>query len=372
MGTKRAFNEDLQEFIEHPKHLDYGNKSASFTDDGRKHFRSNESPESENVTVPFMVPKEFETTAPLPLVTGIGTDESDSGSVPVYCPNLFSEFFDNNFPRRPLFCYDDIYSSLMNRPPRKLIPIGPDHQADVPEFNPELARTYKINSGIERLLGVSVVGIHDSDGISHSSGISNSGGISHSDGIIHSGSGFSNCECLDGGSIRCVQQHVKEARLKLMESLGREKFVDLGMVEMGEEVAYKWSDEEERRFHEVVYLHTGSIGKSLWKQLSITFPYKTKKELVSYYFNVFILRRRAIQNRSRFLDIDSDDDEWRGGYGGGFGGVEDYDFVVGGGFGFHGDDESGSEDGGDGGSYGGGDVVVGFEEGQPEVGAKSS
>ncbi|EEF48646.1 hypothetical protein RCOM_1750560 [Ricinus communis] len=35
-------------------------------------------------------------------------------------------------------------------------------------------------------------------------------------------------------------------------------------------------------------------------------------EIVSYYFNVFMLRRRAVQNRSNFLDIDSDDDELHG------------------------------------------------------------
>nr|KYP76416.1 hypothetical protein KK1_020658 [Cajanus cajan] len=40
-----------------------------------------------------------------------------------------------------------------------------------------------------------------------------------------------------------------------------------------------------------------------------TFQSRTNKEIVSYYFNVFMLRRRAAQNRSRFLDIDSDDDE---------------------------------------------------------------
>jgi len=168
-----------------------------------------------------------------------------------------------------------------------------------------------------------------------------------------------------------MQQHVKEARVKLMESVGVEKFADLGMLEMGEVVACKWSEEEERLFHDIVYSNSGSFGKILWKQLSIAFPSRKMKELVSYYFNVFILRRRAVQNRSRFLDTDSDDDEWRGGYGGSFGGLEDDDFVVGG------DLDSGSEDGGDGSSDGaGGEVVVGFEEDpfkdQLEVGAKSS
>lgn len=40
---------------------------------------------------------------------------------------------------------------------------------------------------------------------------------------------------------------------------------------------------------------------------------RTKHEIVSYYFNVFVLRRRATQNRSLILDIDSDDVEWHEG-----------------------------------------------------------
>ncbi|KAL4569487.1 hypothetical protein LXL04_025125, partial [Taraxacum kok-saghyz] len=314
MGTKRAFDEDLQDFIEHPKHVNYGNKSGAFSDVVRKHFRTDES---ENVvTVPYMFHKDFNTTAPLPLVTGITThdsdsdSDSDSGSVPVFNPNLFSEFLQYNFPSQKLFFNDNLYSSLLNRPPRKAIPVGPDHQANVPEFNSEVARIYKTNSGMERFLGFCVIGIPNSDGIHHSD------------------SGYSSCECLDGGSIRCVQQHVKEARMKLMEYFGSEKFVDLGM---GEEVASKWSEEEERVFHEIVYSNTESVGNTLWKELSVAFPFRKTKELVSYYFNVFILRRRAVQNRKMFLEIDSDDDEWRESYGGSYGEVvEDDDFVVGG------------------------------------------
>lgn len=30
MGTKRPFDEELQEFIKHPKHLENGNKADSF------------------------------------------------------------------------------------------------------------------------------------------------------------------------------------------------------------------------------------------------------------------------------------------------------------------------------------------------------
>lgn len=33
MGTKRPFDEDLQEFIKHPKHIENGNKPDSFGED---------------------------------------------------------------------------------------------------------------------------------------------------------------------------------------------------------------------------------------------------------------------------------------------------------------------------------------------------
>lgn len=257
----------------------------------------------------------FEITKPLPLVTG----EDDSGSVPVFSTNTFSEYVEFNFPRRQLFHYDDIYSSLLDRSPRKVIPVGPDHQADVPEFDTELAKNCIENYGMDQFLGVCVIPFHHSD----------------FDSDTQTG-----CECLDGGSISCVQEHVKEARLKLRKSYGDVKFAELGMLDMGEEVSRRWSKEEEEVFHQVVYSNPESLGRMFWKQLSLAFPCRTKKELVSYYFNVFVLHRRAVQNRSHFLDIDSDDDEWHGSY---EGTVEDRveydDFALG-------NHDSSSEDGG--------------------------
>ncbi|XP_076890380.1 uncharacterized protein LOC143541434 [Bidens hawaiensis] len=342
MGTKRAFEEDLQGFIKHPKHLDYATKPASVAETklSLETVQVVGIPGENDISVPDVVIKDLEINEPLPLVTGIDTSEYDSGPGPMIPPNLFSELFEYNFPRRQLFQYEDIYSMAFNGSPRKEIPIGPNHQADVPEFDPEIAKEYHQHGEMELLQGVCVIPTHNS--------------------IFDDSSDIqTDCKCSDHGSIRCVQQHVKEARLKLKERYGEEKFVAFGMLDMGEEVANRWSeDEEERLYHAVVYSNPVSVGRMFWKQLSVAFPSRTKKELVSYYFNVFILRRRAVQNRARFLDIDSDDDEWCGSYAGSFGDeVQDDDFVVG-------DQDSFSEDGC---VSGNNDVGVGLDDKKVDV-----
>ncbi|KAF5480220.1 hypothetical protein F2P56_000985 [Juglans regia] len=78
------------------------------------------------------------------------------------------------------------------------------------------------------------------------------------------------------------------------ENLGREIFEELGFGEMGEEVAKKWTLEEERAFHEVVLSKPASLDKNFWDHLLAVFPSRTKKDL----------------NRFDPLKVDSDNDEW--------------------------------------------------------------
>ncbi|XP_071716650.1 uncharacterized protein [Rutidosis leptorrhynchoides] len=304
MGTKRPFDEDLQEFIKYPKHFENGNKHDSYEEDknsieesrnfeisgeaGPKFFHTDVDHEKINDVTDF--DKTYQASASLPLVTGISGREDVSGTALTFCSSVFPEFFEFNVPRRQLVHFDDTYSSLLNCSPRKEVPVGPDHQANVPEFDSESARNYVSNPGYdERFMGICVISNQESETVNNQP----------------------DCKCLDGGSIRCVQQHVNEARLNVKESLGFETFSNLGFNNMGEEVACNWT-EDEQRFQDVVYSNPVSHGKRFWDELSILFPSRKKKELVSYYFNVFILRRRAIQNRSHLLAIDSDDDEWWG------------------------------------------------------------
>lgn len=250
------------------------------------------------------------------------TSEEDARSEPMLQVSFSPRFCDHDRPSRTSIESEVMFSSLIDYPPRKLVSVGPDHQADVPVWGPEVSEKFSGKLGIttqgasglgsglsmpssqfildnnwEQQLGTCVIPMSEVD----SSG-SNSEIIGH---------GRADCSCPDEGSIRCVKQHVKVAREKLCVTLGQERFMELGLCEMGEDMARKWSEEEERAFHEVVFSNPASLGRNFWDNLSVVFPTKTKKDLVSYYFNVFMLRRRAEQNRLDPLNIDSDNDEWQ-------------------------------------------------------------
>ncbi|XP_010495638.1 PREDICTED: uncharacterized protein LOC104772754 [Camelina sativa] len=211
---------------------------------------------------------------------------------------LSHESPESDIPWRPV-CSEDVYCSPMS--PRKQVPVGPDYQAVIPECVKEEASH---QSG-QAVTGKCVIPMPDCE-----------------TEICKIGKGRKECICLDKGSTRCVQQHIMENREDLFETIGYDRCLDLGLCEMGEEVAGKLTEDEEDLFHEVVYSNPVSLDRDFWKHLKSAFPSRTMKEIVSYYFNVFILRRRAIQNRSKSLDADSDDDEWEVEYDNTFYGAE--------------------------------------------------
>lgn len=190
---------------------------------------------------------------------------------------------------------EDAFLSNSDQHPQKPIPIGPDHQADIVELEEQSKR----------------VSPNYSDPYVSENLILLSSQLEHNNGD-KVGEGRADCSCQDQGSIRCVRQHITEARKKLKINLGQERFRELGFCDMGEEVADKWCEEEEQLFHEVVFSNPASLGKNFWEYLQVAFPLRAKREIVSYYFNVFMLRRRAEQNRCYPMNIDSDDDEWLG------------------------------------------------------------
>ncbi|PPR94504.1 hypothetical protein GOBAR_AA26160 [Gossypium barbadense] len=324
MGFKRPFDdEDLQELpFKNRRQFGYDNKLTRFADttphgnspqkphislevEGgfHKHQWYEEFKSDALNDVAHLVDEDFETSAPLSLVTSTSSEEDISTGVTAISP-VSSEYFDFDFPRRTFSPVEDDYYLLLDRSPRKQVPLGPNHQANVPSWGRhiknikfaqnEASKAADIDNE-DNKMGTCIIPLPDLDLSANSS-----------DKV---GAGRFDCSCLDRGSLRCVQQHVTEARKLLRKSLGHEKFVKLGFYNMGEDVAYKWSEEDEEIFREVVYTNPVSLGKKFWKHLSVVFPSRSKRELVSYYFNVFILQRRAVQNRSSSLDIDSDDDE---------------------------------------------------------------
>ena len=193
-----------------------------------------------------------------------------------------------------------------DRVPRKRIPIGPDFQADTfpcVSPNPLHIGSNAAEDGVDsddeddndkRWLGVQVWPLPESSPLVNPSRI---------------GRGRSPiCDCSDPESMDCVKMHVQVAREELKVELGP-AFYDMGFDRMGECVALQWSKEDEMTFRLLARTHPASSDKNFWDHLPLAFPSRTKRELVSYYFNVFVLRRRALQNRLDGQKIDSDDDE---------------------------------------------------------------
>ncbi|KAJ6982575.1 hypothetical protein NC653_025631 [Populus alba x Populus x berolinensis] len=327
MGFKRPF--DDEEFQDLPfkqaRQVDYCNKLTQFsetgahsymplkpdiTDDCRSSFVKplwHETFENDKVIEVSNLAKDSDSSAPLSLVSCSSSDEN-FGSGMAASP----EYFQFEFPRKMSMPLKDVHSFYLDDFPRKQIPLGPNHQASIPLWDNHIKKDKLVqypngsslsesdhhiyNDNEEKLMGTCIIPMPDTELQLCSR--------------YEAGCGRSDCGCLDEGSFRCVRQHIMEAREELIQSIGHEKFVNLGFYDMGEDVACKWTKEEERFFHEVVYSRPASLGQNFWKHLAQVFPDRTTKEIVSYYFNVFMLRKRAAQNRSNPLDIDSDDDEF--------------------------------------------------------------
>ncbi|KAI3727641.1 hypothetical protein L6452_16259 [Arctium lappa] len=141
----------------------------------------------------------------------------------------------------------------------------------------------------------------------------------HEKGLVAIGKGRqSSCRCKFPGSADCVRFHIAENRTRVKRTLGP-LFYKWKFNRMGEEASVSWSLEEESEFRSLVIkarqelTHRSKsrheIMSNFWRRASESIPSKTKDVLVSYYFNVFVLRRRSYQNRIMPENIDSDDDE---------------------------------------------------------------
>ncbi|RZC92977.1 hypothetical protein C5167_021516 [Papaver somniferum] len=291
MAHKRPFGdeEDYRVASKHPRHYDNSYRLASFIDVAPYADTSSDSQTSGYVSFTKRNVSDIDLDLP---ACGYTKDEiGASGS-------LFSLWLTH---RSEAATHDDeMCLSYLTYGPRKVVSIGTNYQADIPVWGVNETRysipTSSVDENIGELIGNCVIPMPTDN-----AGNTNSVGYVKDD-----------CSCPDQGSVRCVRKHITESRDRLRATLGPETFAELGFYEMGEVVATKWIEREEMEFHEVVFTYSASSGKSFWDRLSAVFPSRTKKELVSYYFNVFMLRQPAEQNRSDSLEIDSDNDEWEG------------------------------------------------------------
>ncbi|KAL5994409.1 hypothetical protein ACLOJK_024459 [Asimina triloba] len=180
-----------------------------------------------------------------------------------------------------LFCKDQI---------QKRIPIGPYFQAEIPEWT-------------------GVPSTDDSKWLGTQHWPQKVGGRRLKVGTDPIGKGRpETCSCLLPRSAECVRCHVAEKRSQLKEELGP-AFYEWRFDRMGEEVSQTWTGEEEGIFEAIASQNNPALAKSLWDQTFRIFYTKSRESLISYYFNVFLLRRRSYQNRVTPNHTDSDDEE---------------------------------------------------------------
>ncbi|KAI3917442.1 hypothetical protein MKW92_043959 [Papaver armeniacum] len=190
----------------------------------------------------------------------------------------------------------DVASNSENADPfddryhEKYVAIGTLHQAEIPEW---VGEAYV---GDPKWLGTQTWPLIDG----------NQSSIVETESI---GKGREDsCGCQLPGSVHCVRFHIAEKRMKLKLEIGT-LFYKWRFHSMGEDVALSWTREEEKRVKAMVRLNPPIIGEMFLGRGSENFQTKTWKSLVSYYFNVFLLRCRSFQNRVTPDNIDSDDDD---------------------------------------------------------------
>ncbi|KAL3356149.1 hypothetical protein AABB24_017026 [Solanum stoloniferum] len=174
---------------------------------------------------------------------------------------------------------------------RKQIPVGPQFQADIPEWRHEKCESDS------KWLGTQIWPLDKQE---------QKRMLIERDPI---GKGRQDtCGCQYPSSYECIKFHLAEKRRKVTLELGS-AFYRWKFDFMGEEVARSWTKQEEQKFQDIVKMNPLSTDKSFWNEIFKFFPNKSRESLVSYHFNVFLLRCRGHQNRTAASNIDSDDDE---------------------------------------------------------------
>ncbi|CAL4916983.1 unnamed protein product [Urochloa decumbens] len=169
-------------------------------------------------------------------------------------------------------------------------PIRPCGQADIPEWTGKPPSRHEDRRGL-RFLGEPIL-------IPESNEALDSGSIGKGRQDV--------CSCQFPGSIDCVRLHVAEKKDELKREVGS-AFYKMGLHQTGEDAALAWTKADERRFNTIIQDNVPTSKYNFWDKLRVAFRSKGSKGLVSYYHNVFQVRRRAYQNHLA-LNADSDED----------------------------------------------------------------
>lgn len=182
---------------------------------------------------------------------------------------------------------------------RKAIPVGPGFQAEIPVW---IAPTKKGkfygspgDSDTLKWLGIGVWPTYSLKKKVHYKKV----GEGRSD----------SCSCASPGSTDCIKRHIKVARELLEKDIGG-AFKTWKFDEIGEEVVLKsWMAKDELRFKTLVKKNPLSNGDGFWELASNAFPRKSEKDLLSYYYNVYLINRMRCLANSSADHIDSDDEK---------------------------------------------------------------
>ncbi|CAH8305027.1 unnamed protein product [Eruca vesicaria subsp. sativa] len=100
------------------------------------------------------------------------------------------------------------------------------------------------------------------------------------------------CSCATPGTTNCIKLHIKEARELLEKEIGS-AFYTWKFDEMGEVGSKSWTAKEEQKFEALVKKNPLSRCDGFWKFASKSFPRRSEKDLISYYYNVYLNHRNS-------------------------------------------------------------------------------
>ncbi|KAM0051234.1 putative ELM2 domain-containing protein [Helianthus debilis subsp. tardiflorus] len=180
--------------------------------------------------------------------------------------------------------------------PKLVIPIGPRFQANVPEWTgpPHKNKGSLSELDSSKWLGTVIWPIKNP--------------TPEIEGCAIGKGRPESCGCMTTGSVLCVKRHIIEKTNHLQTVLGP-AFQKWKFDLMGEAVAKLWKQQEEQKLTHLMKNNRFLEGQDFITLALRCFPLKSKKDIVNFYFNVYIPRQMSIQTRLGCKMVNTDDDQ---------------------------------------------------------------